>query len=265
MTLRLDARQRAMLEDMGVKLFWPEPDAGSLAADIAVAPAAAPSVATPVRAEVAPARPQPAAERGATAAEPRRAPVAAGGVDVSGLEWETLEHAVSEWAAGRRRKAVFGAGDIRADWLCVGDPPVDDEERQGVPFVGEPGKLLDNMLAAVGASRKRGAYLTNVMKCRLPDDRAQEAGELAQSMVFLQRQVQLLRPRVILAMGRTAVQGLLQTGEPLGRLRGRAHDLGGVPAIVSYAPAYLLRNGADKAKAWADLCLALDVLSAHAA
>jgi DNA polymerase len=163
---------------------------------------------------------------------------------------------VQQAAAARRRKPVFGAGDLRTDWLCVGDPPLEDEERQGLPFAGDAGRLLDNMLAAVGASRTRGAYLTNVLKWRLPEDRSREAEEVAQSLAFLRRQVQLLQPKVVLAMGRYAVQALLQSGEPIGKLRGAVHRFAGVPVVVTYHPAYLLRTLPDKGKAWADLCLA---------
>jgi DNA polymerase len=176
------------------------------------------------------------------------------------LDWDALAQAVADWAARLGRKPVFGTGDLRAEWLCVGDPPLEEEERQGVPFAGEPGQLLDNMLAAVGASRQRGAYLTNVAKCRLPEDRAQEAQAAAQSLAFLQRQVELVRPRVILAMGRFAAQGLLQSGEPLGRLRGRLHRFQDVPVVVTFHPAYLLRNLPEKGRAWADLCLARSVV-----
>lgn len=251
MTLQLDARQRAMLEEMGVRLFWPpSPVAPPVAA------AAAVPVAAPV-ARAAPVQPQPQPQR-ATPPVPARAPEPA--ADTSSLGWDELEGAVAAWAAQRRRPAVFGAGDRRPDWLCVGDPPLEEEERQAVPFAGEPGRLLDNMLAAVGASRQRGAYLANVTKSRLSQDRAQEEEELAQGLAFLRRQVELLQPRVLLAMGRFAVQGLLASGEPLGKLRGRVHEWHGVPLVVTYHPAYLLRNPTDKAKAWADLCLAQSLL-----
>lgn len=246
MTLQLDARRRAMLEEMGVKLFWPQAPApvqapAAVATPVTV-PEAAPRVVTPAPAPVArdPAPPAP------------RAPASV----PSGLDWDGLEQAVTAWAAQRRRPAVFGVGDRSPDWLCVGDPPVEEEALQQLPFAGDAGRLLDNMLAAVGASRQRGAYLANIAKCRLPPDRAQEDEELAQGLAFLQRQAALLQPRVILAMGRFAVQGLLSTGEPLGRLRGRVHAWNGVPVVVTYHPAYLLRNPADKAKAWADLLLA---------
>jgi uracil-DNA glycosylase family 4 len=246
MTLQLDARQRAMLEEMGIRLFWPEgPEAPVQAATPAAAAApaarAAPAPTPPQRAPAAPIAP------------PR---VRAPGEDPSGLDWDGLEQAVADWAAARRRPAVLGAGDRRPDWLCGGEPPVEEEEHQGAPFAGDPGRLLDNMLAAVGVSRQRGAYLTNVAKCRLPPDRAQEDEELAQGLAFLQRQAALLQPRVILAMGRSAAQALVPGGEPLGKLRGRVHAWQGIPVVVTYHPAYLLRNPADKARAWADLCLA---------
>jgi DNA polymerase len=253
MSLRLDTRQRAMLEEMGVRLFWPEP------ADALATPLEMP-LAAPVLARVAAAAAPVAAPRLPVPAAPLEvADLAA----VGDMDWNGLEQAVTQWAAARRRKAVFGTGDLRADWLCVGEPPVEEEERQGTPFVGDPGKLLDNMLAAVGASRRQGAYLTNALKCRPSEDREQEAEELAQSLAFFQRQLQLLQPRVILAMGRFPVQALLQTNEPIGKLRGRVHSYGNVPVVVTYHPAYLLRNLADKGRAWADLCLAQSVVRAN--
>lgn len=250
MTLALDARQRAMLEEMGVRVFWPE--AGEVHVLDEAVPEPVQRAAPPVvRAEA------PAPGRPASPVVPAVAPELSG---VGQLGWDELEQAVAQFAAARRRKPVFGAGDRNADWLCVGEPPLEEEERQGLPFAGEPGQLLDNMLAAVGASRRRGAYLTNALKCRLPDNREQEADDLAQSLGFLQRQVQLVQPKVILAMGRFAVQALLQTTEPIGKLRGRVYGYGDVPVVVTYHPAYLLRNLPDKARAWADLCLAQAVL-----
>lgn len=245
MSLDLDERQRGMLEEMGVRVFWP--DSVAVPEHVAERPLPAPV------ARAAPVAPRLAAS--SAVAEP----VADLGA-LAGMDWPALEQAVLQWGSARRRKAVFGTGDTRADWLCVGEPPLDEEERQGLPFVGDPGKLLDNMLAAVGVSRRQGAYLTNALKCRLSDDREQEAEELAQSLAFLQRQVQLLQPRVILAMGRFAVQALLQTSEPIGKLRGRVHRHGDLPVVVTYHPAYLLRNPADKGRAWVDLCLAQSLL-----
>lgn len=249
MSLQLDARQRAMLEEMGVRVFAPHSHSLRAADGTPLGPPRQAGGIADLQ-SAATAKPKVFAEPVAR--------VAASGV--GHLEWDALAEAVADWAAQRRRPAVFGMGDPRPDWLCVGEPPVEEEERQRQPFAGDAGRLLDNMLAAVGASRQRGAYLTNALKCRLPDDRSQEAEETAQSLAFLQRQVELLQPRVILAMGRMPLQLLLQTTEPIGKLRGRVHRFGDVPVVVTYHPAYLLRNPADKGRAWADLCLAQSLL-----
>lgn len=243
-----------MLEEMGVRVFWPQTPPAAVRAG---------------RVEAIPASPQPArAEPPATVlAEPvetlrepstsaSRTVVVPASPDTDALDWDALRQAVTDWAAQRRRTPVFGTGDLRAGWLVVGEPPMEDEERLGEPFAGDFGKLLDNMLAAVGASRRQGAYLTNVLKCRLPEDRSQEAAEVADSLAFLRRQVQLVQPRIIVAMGRVAAQSLLQTNEPPGKLRGRLHTWEGVPLLVTYHPLQLLRTPENKAHAWADLCLA---------
>jgi DNA polymerase len=173
-----------------------------------------------------------------------------------GADWESLRAAVAAQVPDGAGKLVFGAGDLHADWMIVGDVPAEEEEAQGTPFAGDPGRLMDNMLAALGASRRKGAYLTHVVKWRPPGNRTPAPEELAQCEPFLRRQVELVQPRVILAMGRFAVQALLQTTEPIGRLRGQVHRYHGVPVVVSYHPVYLLRNPADKARAWTDLCMA---------
>jgi uracil-DNA glycosylase len=239
-SLELDDRQRAMLAEMGVRVFLPD--------TVIEPPAPAPvrPVATPAAPRVDEPPPQ----------------AACGLLAVEGLDWAAFESSVRDWAAGQGRKAVIGAGDRQPAWLCVGDPPDEEEERQGVPFAGERGQLLDNMLFAVGASRAKGAYLTNCWKVRLPEGRTAAADEAAQQDAFLRRQVQLLQPRMILAMGRFAVQALLQSTEPPGRLRGRLHRYLDVPVVVTYPPVSLLRTPADKAKAWADLCLAQAALRA---
>jgi DNA polymerase len=261
MTLHLDARQRAMLEEIGVKLFWPNEVAPAPVAEAAAAPAL-------VR-EAAPAQPAPAAPAARTRPAsplPQPVPVAAeagAGLRVPGIElmeWDALAKAVTACQACKlcegRRNTVFGVGDQQADWLVVGEAPGENEDLQGEPFVGQAGKLLDNMLAALGLNRRERVYIANVLKCRPPGNRNPEPDEVAQCEPFLRRQVELLQPKVILAMGRFAVQTLLQTNEPIGRLRGRVHHYNGVPVVVTYHPAYLLRNLPDKAKAWADLCLA---------
>jgi uracil-DNA glycosylase family 4 len=181
------------------------------------------------------------------------------------MDWVALREAVAACQACKlcrgRTQTVFGVGDLQADWLVVGEAPGENEDLQGEPFVGQAGKLLDNMLKAIGLTRQQKVYIANVLKCRPPGNRNPEPEEVAQCEPFLQRQVELLRPRIILAMGRFAVQSLLQTTEPIGKLRGRLHQYHGVPLVVTYHPAYLLRNLPDKAKAWADLCLAVNVLA----
>lgn len=262
MTLQLDERQRAMLSEMGVRVFDALPSA------VPAAPVPAPA---PVAVQPAP-QAQPAAARLAAPAT-RPAPVAApvtriptgdrpSGID--GMDWEELEAAVAGCQAcglcERRRNTVFGVGDTQADWMIVGEAPGEQEDLQGEPFVGAAGKLLDNMLRALGLDRHSKVYIANVLKCRPPGNRNPEPAEVAQCEPFLRRQVALIQPRIILAMGRFAVQSLLGTTEPIGKLRGRVYDYQGVPVVVTYHPAYLLRNLPDKAKAWADLCLAMNTL-----
>lgn len=193
--------------------------------------------------------------------------------DTSQLDWDALQAAVADCRAcglcQTRTQTVFGTGSRQADWLVIGEAPGETEDRLGQPFVGQAGQLLDQMLAAVGRSRHAGTdgapeqgpqgrvYITNVIKCRPPTNRNPAPEEIMRCQPWLQRQIALLQPRLILAMGRFAVQTLLHTDAPLGQLRGRVHDCAGVPLIATYHPAYLLRSPHDKAKAWEDLCLAL--------
>jgi DNA polymerase len=164
---------------------------------------------------------------------------------------------------------VFGVGHPQAQWMIVGEAPGEQEDRQGEPFVGPAGQLLDNMLRAIGLTRgeagpARQVFIANTLKCRPPKNRNPEPAETAQCAPFLERQIALVRPRIILAMGRFAAQALLASDEPLGRLRGRVHQYRGVPVVVTYHPAYLLRTPTDKARAWEDLCLAASVVAAAA-
>jgi DNA polymerase len=261
MSLDLDSRQRAMLAEMGLRLFESLPPSGRTD-DAAVQPprqaAGKPAVAAGIVKPL-----QPVARE--VAHEP--AVVSRDGIEL--MEWEALEKAVAACRACQlcegRRNTVFGVGDRQADWLIVGEAPGENEDLQGEPFVGQAGKLLDNMLKALGLDRHHNVYIANVLKCRPPGNRNPEPQEVAQCEPFLRRQVELLQPRIILAMGRFAVQSLLGSAEPIGKLRGRAHHYMGVPVVVTYHPAYLLRNLADKAKAWADLCLALEVMRAQPA
>jgi DNA polymerase len=181
------------------------------------------------------------------------------------MDWDSLQVTVAECRAcglcQGRKSTVFGVGDRSAQWMVIGEAPGENEDLQGEPFVGQAGKLLDNMLKAMGLNRQAqgdaGVYIANTLKCRPPGNRNPEPQELAMCAPYLVRQVALVQPKIILAMGRFAVQSLLQTSEPIGKLRGRVHTYQGVPVVVTYHPAYLLRNPADKAKAWADLLLAL--------
>jgi DNA polymerase len=155
-----------------------------------------------------------------------------------------------------RNRAVPGVGDPAADWLFIGEAPGAEEDARGEPFVGQAGKLLDAMLAALDLDRRRRVYIANVLKCRPPGNRAPEPGEAAACEPYLARQVELIAPKIIVALGRSAAALLLGNDAPIASLRGRVHRHRGVPLIVTYHPAYLLRNLTDKAKAWDDLLLA---------
>ena len=196
-------------------------------------------------------------------------PAAGGsGLGLDRLGWDELEAAAGACSAcglcAERRQAVFGAGSRSAAWLFVGEAPGAEEDATGEPFVGPSGRLLDNMLAAIGLGRAQdapeAAYIANTVKCRPPANRNPEPGEMAACAPYLQRQIALLQPRIIVALGRFAVQALLGRDDAIGSLRGRIHalEVGGrqIPVVVTYHPSYLLRTQADKAKAWADLCLA---------
>jgi len=186
--------------------------------------------------------------------------------DIARMDWDALRQAVESCTRctlhETRSKAVFGVGDVAADWLIVGEAPGAEEDRQGEPFVGQAGKLLDAMLAAIGLKRGDNVYIANILKSRPPGNRDPKAEEVAACIPYLERQIDLIRPRIILAMGRFAAQGLLLTEASISRLRGRVHEYRGVAMVVTYHPAYLLRNPADKAKVWEDLCLARNTLKA---
>jgi DNA polymerase len=154
----------------------------------------------------------------------------------------------------QRKQAVLGVGDQHADWLFVGEGPGANEDEQGEPFVGQAGILLDNMLKSIGLRRGTDVYIANAVKCRPPQNRTPEASEIATCRPYLERQIELLKPRLIVALGRPAAQALLQAEVKIAAARGCLHDYRGIPVIVTYHPAYLLRNLPDKAKAWEDLC-----------
>jgi uracil-DNA glycosylase family 4 len=202
-------------------------------------------------------------------------PVADAGTDraarIARLDWDALANEAAVCTecglCKTRRQAVFGVGHRAAEWMLIGEAPGAEEDARGEPFVGQAGKLLDNMLAAVGLTRQgatpQSVYIANVLKCRPPGNRNPEPAEVASCAPFLQRQIELVRPKLILVMGRFAAQALLGTDASIASLRGREHqvDIAGrrVPVVVTYHPAYLLRNLADKARVWADLCFAREV------
>lgn len=275
-----DERQAAMLAEMGVRLWphtHPSQHGAAVPADVAHPPT---PPAERVGGEARASQDQTA---GATArasgsdAPIREAVVVDRGARpsvVETMDWPTLRAAVAGCTAcglcRGRTNTVFGVGHPQAHWMVVGEAPGEQEDRQGEPFVGKAGQLLDNMLRALGLTRQtegeglqpaQQVFIANVLKCRPPMNRNPQPDEVAQCEPYLARQVALVRPRLILAMGRFAVQSLLQTSEPIGRLRGRVHHYQGVPTIVTYHPAYLLRNPADKARAWDDLCLARELMN----
>jgi uracil-DNA glycosylase len=187
---------------------------------------------------------------------------------IARMDWEELTREARQCQAcglcTTRTQVVFGVGDRRADWLVVGEAPGADEDRQGEPFVGRAGKLLDPMLQAIGLQREQ-VYIANILKCRPPDNREPTPAEAANCRPFLHRQIDLIRPRIILAVGRIAAQNLLETETPIGKLRGRVHGFGParIPLVVTYHPAYLLRSPREKRKSWDDLRLARRALAAE--
>ena len=277
--MRWTERQLAMLNEMGVRLWLPPPapadePASARAAQVAVdrAPAAVATGPAIVQGfEVTAPESEAMPSRQAGAATPSTPVVPP--TSVALMDWPALRDAVSACTAcplcEARRQTVFGVGSDHAHWMVVGEAPGEQEDIRGEPFVGKSGQLLDNMLTAIGLTRGDAApaqqvYIANSVKCRPPGNRNPAPAELAQCEPFLIRQIQLLRPRIILAMGRFAVQSLLRSAEPIGRLRGKVHRYQGVPLIVTYHPAYLLRNLDDKSKAWDDLCLAVETARADA-
>lgn len=201
-----------------------------------------------------------------TAAADAASPVVAAPVEPSArpASWQALEAQVSACTACElhqtRTQTVFGVGNREADWMIIGEAPGAEDDRQGEPFVGRAGNLLDNMLRAAGLQRN-DVFIANILKCRPPDNRDPHPEEVVSCAAFLQRQIEWVGPKLILCVGRVAAQNLLQTGESIGSLRGRVHRLASThtPVVVTYHPAYLLRKPSEKRKAWDDLKLAMSL------
>jgi uracil-DNA glycosylase len=197
-----------------------------------------------------------------TIAQGASAPVPA----AAGESWDTIAAEVAECRkcglCETRTRTVFGVGDRNARWLVVGEAPGAEEDKQGEPFVGRAGGLLNSMLRGIGLAREQ-VFIANVLKCRPPNNRDPAPAEVAQCLPYLERQIALLKPSIMLAVGRIAAQNLLATDTPIGKLRGNVHSFGaaGIPLVITYHPAYLLRSPTEKRKAWEDLKFARRVAS----
>ena len=243
----LDDRQRAMLAEMGVRVWMPKTQTQPQVDTAPTTPPVRP-IAPPPKMVTVPV-----------------VDIAALPEGIAQMGWPVLQTAVAACTGcglcQGRQQAILGEGPATADWMVVGDAPGEDEDKEGVSFAGPAGQLLDNMLKALNLSRSQ-VYITHALKCRTPSGRSASQVEVSHCATYLSRQVALVQPKVILAMGRTAALALLQSAEPLGKLRAEVQSFQGVPVVVTYPPAYLLRNQADKAKAWADLCLAASLVQA---
>ncbi|MFP3889264.1 uracil-DNA glycosylase [uncultured Ralstonia sp.] len=256
-------RRARMLEALGVSTEWVLRGAEPVEAEAIEA-----ALAEPVAAEVAVAAPEPVvAHIEAPLADAPSDGTLSRAQRIAAFDWAELEGAVSNCTScklcERRTHTVFGVGDRQAEWMLIGEAPGEQEDKQGEPFVGQAGKLLDSMLRSIGLSREKGVFIANVLKCRPPGNRDPEPDEVAMCDPYLKRQIALVKPRVIVVLGRIAAQTLLQTQTPVSKLRGKVHEVEGVPVVVTYHPAYLLRTLTDKARAWEDLCLARKVYAEH--
>ena len=235
-----DPRQQAYLKAMGIDIWVPR-NAVPTVAEAPVVEEPDPSIPSVVTEEI------------------KNIPLSHNDISVvDSLDWPDLKQQVISCQLcglhATRTHAVFGVGNQQADWLIVGEAPGADEDRQGEPFVGRAGQLLNEMLNAIGLKREQ-VYIANILKCRPPNNRDPKPEEAASCSAYLQRQIELIQPKVILALGRVAAQRLLQSNTSLARLRGQLHHLETTqcPLIVTYHPAYLLRSPAEKRKAWQDL------------
>jgi len=238
----MDPKRLNRLHDLGLTTWAPRADARR-----GVARAGGPATRMPEPVAVAAPSAEAAGERGRT---------------IAGMDWTDLKAAVKGCTVCGLRagctQTVFGVGDESARWMVVGEAPGAEEDRQGEPFVGRAGQLLNSMIGAMGMKREQ-VYIANILKCRPPNNRDPKPEEAELCRPYLERQIALVRPRIILAVGRIAAQNLLHTDVTIGRLRGTVHKLGETPVVVTYHPAYLLRSPGEKRKAWEDLKLAMNV------
>ncbi|HEX5364280.1 MAG TPA: uracil-DNA glycosylase family protein [Gallionella sp.] len=236
-----------------------EPVAAAVAQVGEIAPVAVQAVAmmeVPLSEEYAPDLPMPDdGHWGESMPDAVEAPSLLSTLDWTGLKQKVRDCTICKLRAGCSQ-TVFGVGDEQADWLFVGEAPGEEEDARGEPFVGQSGMLLDNMLLALKLKRTHNVYIANIVKCHPPENRVPDAEEIAACLPYLHRQIELIQPRVIVALGKTAATALLGHRAALGPLRGTVHDFNGIPLIATYHPAYLLRSPLDKARAWQDLCLA---------
>ncbi|MFO7594344.1 MAG: uracil-DNA glycosylase [Pseudomonadota bacterium] len=249
----MDEHRRHYLKGMGIQLWERRPAAPTVAEKGDVA----------TKEQVAPPVPQP--EKAAKPPPHFSIPAAESAPDIAELNWTELEQRVAdcplcEELVANRTQTVFGVGNNNADWMIIGEAPGADEDRLGEPFVGPAGTLLNGMLRAIGLQREK-VYITNILKCRPPGNRDPKPEEIKACSPYLHRQIALVQPKIILAVGRVAAQNLLNSDLPIGKLRGMVHrHESGVPLVVTYHPAYLLRTPLEKRKAWADLCLARQIM-----
>jgi len=251
------SRRDEILKELGLTPVWrlraAAPQAEPAVPPLAVAPVAA---GAPRRVKEIAAR----APANAAAVLPLDARAAG----IAQMDWPQVKESVAGCTAcplhKERDKTVFGVGDENAEWLFIGEGPGADEDLKGEPFVGQAGKLLDNMLAAIGLKRGENVYIANVVKCRPPGNRNPEPAEAGQCEPYLHRQVELIKPRLIVALGKVAAVNLLKREASVASMRGKVLAYQGIPLIVTYHPAYLLRSLPEKAKAWEDLCFAVETM-----
>ena len=257
-----------VLAELGIKPLWQlrANAPATVQADAVLAPRQAPPAPDDASPSARPPRPplpatRPQVVRPSAAAAPAVVEAAAALPPVAGLAqmgWAELEAAVRDChrcgLCEQRKQAVLGVGDPQADWLFVGEGPGAEEDERGEPFVGAAGRLLDSMLGSIGLQRGTQVYIANAVKCRPPGNRTPDASEIEACKPYLLRQIELLQPRLIVAMGRPAAQTLLEQEIKIGSARGQVFERRGRLVVVTYHPAYLLRNPLDKARAWEDLC-----------